>query len=479
MRCDKEMMLLYAVTDRAWVGPRTLYQQVEAALKGGVTCVQLREKELDDQAFLDEAKEIAALCRRYKVPFFINDNVEIAIKCGADGIHVGQQDMCVKEVRKLVGNNMMIGVSVHTVEEALEAVKNGADCIGVGAMFSTSTKTDASIVTMEMLKAICDVVDVPVVAIGGINKSNISQFAGTGVHGVALVSAIFAAQDIENESRILRHLSDKMMNSTRMRTVLTIAGSDCSGGAGIQADLKTLIANGVYGMSAITAMTAQNTKGVRAVEEASPEFLKQQIDAVFEDIYPDAVKIGMVSSKELICVIAERLRYYGAENVVVDPVMVASSGSALMKDGTLRTLIDKLIPLATLVTPNISEAQVLSGMRIKNKEDMMNVTKQLGESFKCAILLKGGHSTCDANDLLYMNGEFVWFEGERINNPNNHGTGCTLSSAIAANLAKGFTLEESIKRAKNYVEGALEDMLDLGKGAGPLNHAYKIGDCSA
>ena len=213
MKCDKKTMLLYAVTDRAWVGKQSLYQQVESALKGGATCVQLREKELDEETFYEEAVAISALCRQYGVPFFINDNVEIAIKCHADGIHVGQEDMAAAQVRQRVGDGMMIGVSVHSVEEALEAVKNGADCLGVGAMFSTSTKTDINVLSKETLRDICAAVDIPVVAIGGIHKSNLSQLAGTGVDGVALVSAIFAADDIESECRLLRKLAAEMVNT--------------------------------------------------------------------------------------------------------------------------------------------------------------------------------------------------------------------------------------------------------------------------
>lgn len=212
MKCDKETMLLYAVTDRAWVGRQSLYEQVESAIKGGVTCVQLREKQLNDEDFLKEAVEISALCRKYNVPFFINDNVEVAIKCNADGIHVGQEDMAAEQVRSRVGDDMMIGVSVHSVEEALEAVKNGADCLGVGAIFSTSTKTDVDVLPRKVLCDICNAVDIPVVAIGGISKENISQLAGTGVDGVALVSAIFGADDIEGECRILRRLSEEMVN---------------------------------------------------------------------------------------------------------------------------------------------------------------------------------------------------------------------------------------------------------------------------
>ena len=260
----------------------------------------------------------------------------------------------------------------------------------------------------------------------------------------------------------------------KMKTALTIAGSDCSGGAGIQADLKTMTMNGVYAMSAITALTAQNTTGVRAIQESTPDFLKQQLDAIFEDIYPDAVKIGMVASSELIHVIADRLRHYEAKNIVVDPVMVATSGSALMKNDAVQTLIEELLPISTLVTPNIPEAQVLSGLTIQTKEDMIAAAKQIGDQYQCAVLLKGGHSINDANDLLYANGELHWFEGKRIDNPNTHGTGCTLSSAIASNLAKGYTLAESVQRAKDYISGALAAMLDLGQGSGPMNHAFHL-----
>lgn len=260
----------------------------------------------------------------------------------------------------------------------------------------------------------------------------------------------------------------------KMKTALTIAGSDCSGGAGIQADLKTMTVNGVYAMSAITALTAQNTTGVAGILEVTPDFLKQQIDMIFDDIRPDAVKIGMVSSSALIRVIAERLRFYHAENIVVDPVMVATSGSALMKNDAVETLIDQLLPLATLVTPNIPEAQVLSGMSIETEEEMEAAARKIGDACHCAVLVKGGHNINDANDLLYADGKLQWFYGKRIDNPNTHGTGCTLSSAIAANLAKGYPLTQSVQKAKEYISGALAAMLDLGKGSGPMNHAFML-----
>ena len=257
-----------------------------------------------------------------------------------------------------------------------------------------------------------------------------------------------------------------------MNTALTIAGSDCSGGAGIQADLKTMTVNGVYGMSAITALTAQNTTGVTGIMEVTPEFLGEQLDAIFSDIFPDAVKTGMVSSIELIRVIADRLTKYNARNIVVDPVMVATSGAKLIIDDAIESLKEYLLPLATVITPNIPEAEVLSGMTITTEDDMVEAAKSIYESLGCAVLCKGGHQVNDANDLLYSADGPVWLKGKRLDNPNTHGTGCTLSSAIASNLAKGKTLEESVKAAKDYISGALAAMLDLGKGSGPLAHNY-------
>ena len=259
-----------------------------------------------------------------------------------------------------------------------------------------------------------------------------------------------------------------------MRTALTIAGSDSSGGAGIQADLKTMTMNGVFGMSAITALTAQNTTGVTGIMEVTPEFLEQQLDAVFTDIYPDAVKTGMVSSTELIKVIARKLKQYDAKNIVVDPVMVATSGAKLISDDAIDTLKEYLLPLATVITPNIPEAEVLSEKTIASEEDMVIAAKDIYEKYGCAVLCKGGHQINDANDLLYDEKGPQWFYGKRICNPNTHGTGCTLSSAIASNLAKGKTMEEAVKDAKDYISGALAAMLDLGKGSGPLAHNFAI-----
>lgn len=259
-----------------------------------------------------------------------------------------------------------------------------------------------------------------------------------------------------------------------MKTVLTIAGSDSSGGAGIQADIKALISNGVYAMSALTALTAQNTMGVRGILECPCEFMRLQLDAVFEDIFPDAVKIGMLSSAGIASIVAERLKYYGAKNVVVDPVMVSTSGSRLMKTDAVEVLTKDILPLAVLVTPNIPEAEALSGRKIHSKVDMEYSAAKIFDSFGCSVLLKGGHSVCDADDLLFTREGAMWFHGERIDNPNTHGTGCTLSSAITAGLAKGMSIEDAVRKAKAYVSGALSSMLDLGHGSGPLDHGYDL-----
>lgn len=259
-----------------------------------------------------------------------------------------------------------------------------------------------------------------------------------------------------------------------MRTALTIAGSDSSGGAGIQADIKTMTMNGVYAMSAITALTAQNTMGVTSIMEVSPEFLKEQIDDIFNDIRPDAIKIGMVSSSDLIKTIVDRLKTFNAINIVVDPVMVSTSGSRLINEDAISTLKNELFSISTIITPNIPEAEILSGISIHNENDMIKATRIIGETYRCTVLCKGGHSLNNANDLLFVDGKCQWFKGKRINNPNTHGTGCTLSSAIASNLAKGFDLFSSVQRAKNYISGALADMLDLGRGSGPMNHAFNL-----
>lgn len=259
-----------------------------------------------------------------------------------------------------------------------------------------------------------------------------------------------------------------------MKTALSIAGTDSCGGAGIGADIKTMTMLGVYAMLAVTALTAQNTTGVTSIMEVTPKFLKDQLEAVFTDIPPNSVKIGMVSSAELIKTISEELKKYEAENIVVDPVMVATSGARLINEDAIAVLKEYLLPIATVVTPNIPEAEILSGMKIEDEKAMTESAKIIGDKYNCNVLLKGGHSLNDANDYIYFKGKGTWFYGKRIDNENTHGTGCTLSSAIAAGLAKGKSVEEAVREAKEYLSGALAYGLNLGKGSGPMNHAYRI-----
>ena len=282
--------------------------------------------------------------------------------------------------------------------------------------------------------------------------------------------------DCENRLRpkYMTNIHKDFMEENDMKTALTIAGSDSSGGAGIQADIKTMTVNGVFAMSAITALTAQNTQGVTGILEVSPDFLEKQIDTVVQDIFPDAVKTGMVSSSALIEVIARSVQKWKLPNFVVDPVMVATSGARLINEDAADALENKLLPLACVITPNIPEAEVFAGMKIKSSEDMEKAAKTIYERYGCAVLCKGGHSAKPADDFLFYGNGGRWFFGKQIETSNTHGTGCTLSSAIASNLAKGFELEASIEKAKEYISGALAAKLKLGKGAGPMNHAYVL-----
>ena len=472
MKIDKEKLLLYLVTDRSWTDKIGLIKDVEESLKNGVSFLQLREKKLSDSEFLKESIQMKELANKYDVPLVINDNVDIAIKSNADGVHIGQGDMSVSEARAMLGESKILGVSVGNVKEAIEAEKNGADYLGVGAMFPTASKDDAIAVSKKVLKNICDSVSIPVVGIGGISSEKILELKGTNVDGVAVISAILGQKDIGKATKKLLELSLNLTGKI-LPKVLTIAGSDCSGGAGIQADLKTMAANGCYGMSVITALTAQNTTGVYGIENCSTKFIEKQIDCIFNDIVPNAVKIGMVSSSDIIEMIAKKLVEYDPKYIVVDPVMVSTSGSNLLNNDAIEALITKLLPLATIITPNLSEAEILSDMEIKTTEDMISAAKKISDNYDGYVLIKGGHLENHANDLLYNNGRIIWFKEDRVDNLNTHGTGCTLSSAIASNLALGYSVDESVGKSKNYITGALKSGLDLGSGSGPLNHCYK------
>lgn len=470
---EKEQLTLYAVTDRLWLSGRTLAEAVEEAVRGGATLVQLREKDMSEEDFIKSALEIKKVCRKYGVKLIINDSVSVALAADADGVHLGQGDTPLPEARRVLGKDKIIGVTAKTVEQAIKAERDGADYLGSGAVFGTSTKADAKKMDMTTLRSITAAVKIPVVAIGGITAKNIARLKNTGISGAAVVSGIFAHDNILGATQTL--LAEvKKVTEQKMKTALTIAGSDSGGGAGIQADLKTMLSNGVYGMSVITSVTSQNTTGVYGIFDIPADTVKSQLDAVFSDIFPDAVKIGMVSSAEIIEAISEKLRQYNAKNVVLDPVMVSTSGSRLISESAINALTSSLFPLADVITPNIPEAEVLSGMEIKTENDMAYAAKAIADKYGVSVLLKGGHFTDTARDILIHNGNVVRYEGEHIKNPNTHGTGCTLSSAVASNLANGADLETAVRLAKDYVTGAIRDNMDLGHGRGPLNHGYGI-----
>ncbi len=487
----RRSMLLYAVTDRAWLRGRSLADCVRDAIAGGATFVQLREKHAGHDEALRLALELKAVCAEAGVPFVVDDDVALAAEVGADGVHVGQSDMACASARRMLGDDAIIGVSAQTVEEALAAEAAGADYLGVGALHPTPTKPDAVDVTMDELRRICDAVSIPVVGIGGVDARSAHELAGTGVDGGAVVSAIFAADDCRKAARELAAALGRALGRSRdVRSVLSVAGSDSSGGAGIQADIKTIQALDLFAQTAVTALTAQNTTGVFAVAPTEARVVVAQIDAVFSDIVPDAVKVGMVPSGDVARAIAERLRAHGARNIVVDPVMVATSGAALADDDAVAVEAAELFAMATVVTPNIPEAEALlsligvgergcghAAVKIASEEDAAAAARALAGHFGCAFLVKGGHGTHDANDVLAAPAEdgrvdVSWLRSERVDNPNTHGTGCTLSSAIACGLACGLGLPDAVAYAKEYLTGCLRAGLDLGRGSGPLDHNW-------
>lgn len=470
MLFDKRMLLFYGITPTK-MPEEDLLKGIEESLQGGLTLLQIRFKDSEIHNPISLAKQIVELGHSYGIPVIVNDDLALCQAAGADGVHLGEDDMAIAQARSLLGPDKIIGATAKSLERALKAQDEGADYLGIGALYPSKTKKQAKGISFDKLRALIGAVQIPVVAIGGLNLANISSLRDTGVSGAALVNAIFAADDTKQASLDLKK---KLEDTLSLKPVLSIAGSDSSGGAGIQADIKAMMANGVYAMTAITSLTAQNTRGVRAVQDASPEFLSQQLDAIFEDIYPHAIKVGMVSTSELIQVIASKLKKYQAKNIVVDPVMGATSGASLLKSDALKALTEELIPLAKVITPNIPEAEILAQMPINSPHDMEKAAEKLGQNYGCAVLIKGGHGKNDANDILYQGQDIIWFKGNKIDNPNTHGTGCTLSSAIAANLAKGYSLFEAIDRAKSYLTAAIADQLDLGYASGPLNHGYNI-----
>lgn len=470
MNFSPDELNIYAITDSECLKGKDMKLQVELAIQGGATMIQLREKNISTEELVKIAGELVPICHKHGVKLIVNDDWKAARLSGADGVHVGLEDESVAKIRANTDTAFIVGATAKTVEQARKAEKQGASYIGVGAVFPSPTKKNAVRITPDELREICRSVKIPAVAIGGITKENVWEIRGCGNRGIAVVSAVFGA---DNPYTATKELAETWRKVYRTHTALTIAGSDCSGGAGIQADIKTMQANNVYAMSAITALTAQNTTGVTGIHEVPAEFVAQQIDMVFSDIRPDAVKIGMISNADIAEVIANRLKYWKAENIVVDPVAVATSGADLSSKSAYEAVKKLLFPIATLVTPNIPEAELITGVKINDLKDMYESAKIIAEKYGCNVLCKGGHLKDSADDLLYSNnGKYRFFEGKKIDNPNTHGTGCILSSAITANLAKRYICETAVMYAKQYINSTLLSHINLGKGNGPLNHEF-------
>ena len=460
MNCDNASLLLYAVTDRSWLHGQTLYEQAEQALQGGATFLQLREKELDEAHFKEEAIALKALCKQYGVPFVLDDNVALAVATDADGVHVGQSDMAAGKVRALIGPDKILGVSAQTVEEALLAEREGADYLGVCGSVHPGHRHRRH-------------------HEGQCRPAFRQRHCRRRRRECDLRAAGHSHRHARAQSR-RAHGAGSVIPCARAQTNIQTAadwGHHFPSLNKIDAEKETEYENSINDRR----KRFQRRRRYSGRSESHDHewrichaFLGQQIDSVFTDIRPDAVKIGMVASSGLIEVIAERLQHYAAQNIVVDPVMVATSGARLISEDAIATLEARLLPLATVLTPNIPEAEVLSGLTIASPDDMIAAGKAISERYGCAVLCKGGHRLNDANDLLYRDGGYEWFNGKRIDNPNTHGTGCTLSSAIAANLAKGFDLDTAVRRAKDYLSGALAAMLDLGAGSGPMDHAFDL-----
>lgn len=484
-RLKPEDLRLYFVLDREVLGARATAPVLHAAVQGGITCVQLRDKISSDDEFVRWAKPIADVLKARGIPLIINDRIEVAQRLKADGVHLGASDRPWIEARRALGPAAVIGLSVESEEEAAAAESADVDYLGVSAIFATATKMDLKrLWGLKGLRSLRGKSRHPLVAIGGIDATNVSAVFENGADGIAVVSAICAAEDPLLATRTLRARVDACFSKTRFsetRTYLrclTIAGSDSGGGAGIQADLKTFSALGAFGLTAITALTAQNTREVRSILGLSEAMVRDQIEAVLDDIGVDSVKIGMLHSPGVIRVVSETLKKYRVSQIVLDPVMVAKSGDALLHSEAVSALREELWPMARIATPNLPEAEALLGRRIESREAMVKAARALLPNGPEAILLKGGHlAGGESPDLFLCRGaEPVELPGARIETKNTHGTGCTLSSAIAVFLARGCSPEESARRAKDYLAQAIQKgaAYTLGQGHGPVFHFHGI-----
>ena len=457
---------LYLITPQG--SDTHILSTVSDGLLGGARVVQYRDKQRSPDAQLDLAHQLVRLCKTTDAAFLVNDDPELALACCADGVHLGQEDGSVHDARRLLGTDKLIGVSTRTVDQALKAEMAGADYIGVGSIFPTSTKDDAEQVGIETLRKVRMAVKIPLVAIGGINSLNGAETIAAGADALAVISAI---ADDPNPALAARELS-LLFNVRRARQtarVLTIAGSDSGGGAGIQADLKTIALLGSFGTSAITVLTAQNTLGVHGLSPASAAFVAKQAQAVLDDIGTDTIKTGMLYNADIVNEVAALMRKYHLLGVV-DPVMIAKGGAALLKQEAIDALRDELLPETYLLTPNIPEAEALTGLKIRTLEDMEEAAKILRTMGPRHVLLKGGHRDEAAIDVLLAGKSIHQLTAERINTVSTHGTGCSYSAAIATLMAQGLPLTGAVESAKLFINEAIRNAYPIGSGHGPINH---------
>lgn len=442
---------------------------VSAALRGGARVIQYRDKVRPYEAKVELGRRIGSLCREAGALFLVNDSPALARDCAANGVHLGQGDGSIADARATLGADRLIGISTRTVEQARRAEADGADYIGLGAMFPTGTKDDAELVGIGRLRDVRQAVKLPIVAIGGIGYGNAAEVIEAGADAVAVISAVAADPRPVLAARELVLLFNRRKPAGTTR-VMTIAGSDSGGGAGIQADLKTITLLGSFGTSAITVLTAQNTRGVHGVFPATAGFVHQQAELVLDDIGTDTVKTGMLYSSEIVVMVAELLERHGLA-AVVDPVMIAKGGSPLLREEAMTALREQLLPRTFLLTPNLPEAEALTGMRIGTLAEMAEAGRRLRTMGARHVLVKGGHRDGDATDLLVSGDSILELPGKRIATTSTHGTGCSYAAALATLLAQGDALPTAAQRAKRFIDAAIRNAVPLGGGHGPINHA--------
>jgi hydroxymethylpyrimidine kinase/phosphomethylpyrimidine kinase/thiamine-phosphate diphosphorylase len=457
---------LYLITDDNLDG--TLLQKVKAALAGGVKTVQYRAKDIRPDERRAIALQLRGLCHLHQAKLIINDLPELARAVDADGVHLGQDDMPAVQARQLLGRNKMIGISTHSVEEALKAEAQGADYIAIGSIFPTGTKDDAQLVGIEMLRKVRKAVRVPLVAIGGMTPERAFEALDAGADSVAVISGIMADADPARAAKEYSLLFNRKLPYPRGR-VMTIAGSDSGGGAGIQADIKTICLLGSYASSVLTALTAQNTLGVSDTYQVHTDFVIKQLTAVLDDIGTDTIKTGMLSWGGIVTRVARTIEERSLL-AVVDPVMIAKGGESLLDREAHDSLITRLLPQSYLLTPNLLEVEALTGINPRTVAEMIEAGQHLQQFGARNILIKGGHLIGDATDVLLLGNQVYHLSAPRFDTSNTHGTGCTLSAAIATFLAQGYPLRQAVERAKRFVSLAIEHSIPLGKGHGPVNH---------